>query len=306
MKSDGPIHAHLTPEGQWSEIQHFKTVYNLIEKDLSNDLKQKLFAIQGVAHNLNTMQEIDVLLNAINIALIIPIITYSILLEKKELDLTGKQLTRIPEQILTDPNYQKFWTKLKRFICASNQLRTIPESISVCVKLEYFSCHSNILAYLPQSLSELNIEHFICCRNQLRSLPHFKPSLKWLLCHENQLESLPENLGQCINLREIFCSDNKLQCLPEGFEQCNDLKGAYFSRNALRSLPKGLVQQLGTQWEKEILYKQNISSYEYYVTPALTWGFNHLINGLNEMAENSIGNEEEQYNTILYKSGFMY
>jgi len=99
------------------------------------------------------------------------------------------------------PSLERF-TKLKKLVCSSNNLTSLPP---LNENLRELYCNNNKLTTLPY-LNE-KLEELDCRNNQLTSLPPLNENLIQLSCNSNKLSTLPP-LNK--NLRELDCSDNKL------------------------------------------------------------------------------------------------
>jgi hypothetical protein len=103
-----------------------------------------------------------------------------------EIDISGKNLTYIPESIIR-------FKKLKILYCDDNRLTNLP--------------------VLPENLYMLD-----CADNQFTCLPVLPKYLKYIYCADNQLTYIP-----CLpeNLYMLDCANNQLThlpCLPENLE----------------------------------------------------------------------------------------
>ncbi|XP_078663411.1 uncharacterized protein LOC144906726 isoform X1 [Branchiostoma floridae x Branchiostoma belcheri] len=153
------------------------------------------------------------------------------------LDLTGKNLTVIPEEVfgITDLEYLDL---------SKNQLTTIPEAIEQLQKLYRLDADDNKLTSLPQMIVCLkDLEELYVQNNSLTELPvniGELGKLAWLYTNDNQLVTLPPSLCSLLNLKMLVASNNKLSELPAGFEQLQNLTKLYIGGNKLKELPSGV------------------------------------------------------------------
>ncbi len=115
-----------------------------------------------------------------------------------ELNLSGKNLSSLPEQI---------WalTELRVLNLASNHLMTLPPEIQSLKDLETLNLKGNKLTTLPPEISHLS-------------------SLRELDLSDNALTELPPEIGQFPNLQHLNLSDNPLTVLPAEMAQLTALQ----------------------------------------------------------------------------------
>ncbi|MDY7004722.1 MAG: leucine-rich repeat domain-containing protein, partial [Cyanobacteriota bacterium] len=123
----------------------------------------------------------------------------------------------------------------------SNQLTTLPESISQLTNLTWLYLHGNKLTTLPESISQLtNLTWLYLHGNKLTTLPESitqLTNLTWLNLHNNQLTTLPESITQLTNLTQLNLHGNKLTTLPESISQLTNLTRLDLSENPLETPP---------------------------------------------------------------------
>ncbi|MDY7005815.1 MAG: COR domain-containing protein, partial [Cyanobacteriota bacterium] len=100
----------------------------------------------------------------------------------------------------------------------SNQLTTLPESITQLTNLTQLDLHGNKLTTLPESITQLT-------------------NLTRLGLHGNKLTTLPESISQLTNLTRLDLYDNQLTTLPESISQLTNLTRLYLSDNPLETPP---------------------------------------------------------------------
>jgi GTPase SAR1 family protein len=133
-----------------------------------------------------------------------------------ELDLSGMQLTELPESIGQ-------LTQLTSLNLSFNQLTALPDSLSQLTQLTSLDLSYNQLTALPDWLSQLT---------QLTSL----------YLSFNQLTALPDSLGQLTQLTKLNLSHNRLTALPDWLSQLTRLTFLDLFGNQLTALPPSLAQ----------------------------------------------------------------
>jgi Leucine-rich repeat (LRR) protein len=155
----------------------------------------------------------------------------------EELNLTGNQLTTLPEAIGE-------LVALKWLNLDGNQLTTLPEDIGELVALELLSLTGNQLTTLPEAIWKLTaMEGLYLIGNQLTILPEAigeLVALKRLYLNGNQLTTLPEAMGNLTNLQMLYLMNNKLTALPEALGSLTNLQELYLMDNQLTALPEAM------------------------------------------------------------------
>ncbi|MBS0290779.1 MAG: leucine-rich repeat domain-containing protein [Proteobacteria bacterium] len=167
------------------------------------------------AFKLSELEKINQLLENFNIAVIVNKINDSH--SKATLDLSETFITRIPDSLIENKEYQDYWQNLQNFYCWNNAIKCLPDALSQCQKLRYFNCNNNRLKTLPESLGNCH-------------------ELFSLSCNNNEIDTLPESLGNCKKLELLSCNNNKLQILPDALVNC-PLQSLYCTNNKLINLP---------------------------------------------------------------------
>ncbi len=101
---------------------------------------------------------------------------------------------------------------------SSNQLTTLPESLSEFKALRRLDLQDNRLTTLPESLGQLaSLQTLLLDHNELTKLPKSLgrlSALRTLALQNNRLTTLPQELGQLTQLTELFLHDNPGLGLP--------------------------------------------------------------------------------------------
>ena len=153
--------------------------------------------------------------------------------ETTSIDLSGKGLTRLPEEItrLRD---------LEDLLLADNKLHSLPSELATLTKLRRVNLAANRFTEVPDAvlgltgLSELNLSG-----NQLQTLPEDigrLDKLSTLSLDQNELATLPVQIRKLTQLRTLNVQSNRLSYLPS-LERCVSLHSLYLNDNALTGLP---------------------------------------------------------------------
>ncbi|MBW4658134.1 MAG: leucine-rich repeat domain-containing protein [Drouetiella hepatica Uher 2000/2452] len=180
--------------------------------------------------------------------------------EATELDLSGLQLTTVPEslgnlvnlttlylyenQLATVPEFLGNLVNLRMLFLYNNQLTTVPESLGNLVNLTMLSLSNNQLTTVPESLGNLvNLIELYLFNNQLTTVPESLSNLvnlTELFLSKNQLTTVPESLGNLVNLTVLFLSNNQLTTVPESLGNLKNLRALNLYNNQLTTVPQSL------------------------------------------------------------------
>jgi Leucine-rich repeat (LRR) protein len=180
----------------------------------------------------------------------------------KSLDLSGNQLTAVPEsfgrlsqltklelsgnQLEALPESFGRLSQLTKLDLYGNKLEALPESFGQLSQLTELALYGNQLEALPESFGQLSqLTKLVLGGNKLEALPESFGQLSQLTklhLSGNKLEALPESFGRLSQLTKLFLSDNKLEALPESFNQLSQLTELFLSRNKLEALPESFGQ----------------------------------------------------------------
>ena len=151
-----------------------------------------------------------------------------------KLDLSGKQLTSLPESIgnLSD---------LSTLLLYHNNLTSLPDSIGNLFNLTYLNLWGNKLVYLPESINRLsNLNQLNLRDNYIAALPEDVGRLDNLCdlnLNNNKLATVPESIGNMLNLSELDLGTNLIKILPENIGCLTNLHNLWLRSNQLTSLP---------------------------------------------------------------------
>ncbi|HEY1758581.1 MAG TPA: leucine-rich repeat domain-containing protein [Bryobacteraceae bacterium] len=178
------------------------------------------------------------------------------------LDLSGSELTEIPEALTQLTNLQELLlsnnqlkaipealgqlTNLRFLNLTSNQLTAIPEAFAQFTKIEHLNLSNNRLTAIPGALAQLiKLRILNLSINRLTSVPEALgqlTSLQILDVSNNQLKAIPEALGRFVLLEHLLLWHNRLTAIPEGLAQLTRLRGLYLNYNRLTSIPEAVAR----------------------------------------------------------------
>lgn len=221
---------------------------------------------------LNRLEAIHQALNQINIDIITPSIDH----QTKVLNLEKIHITRIPQQLFTDPNHSAFFNQLEELNCNENYIKVL--ALSGLPSLRILDCENNTLETLK--LGELPaLADLDCIDNRLRGvldLTRFK-RMYALRCHNNKLSTinviglhLLEHLDCSLNhltkleidspvLKDLKCNDNRLTLLSIkhiAMLQNTEDSCVHISDNHLKEIPQNLIDKFGAEFAEEAYQDQ--------------------------------------------------
>ncbi len=170
---------------------------------------------------------------------LVKIITEAARAGKTELDLSGRGITELPEEIGQ-------LTSLTTLYLFNNQLRELPKDIWQLTRLRELRLYENQLTELPKEIGQLtNLTGLFLFSNQLTELPKEigqLTSLTELGLALNRLTELPKEIGQLTRLTGLGLGGNRLTELPKEIGQPTRLTSLYLDHNQLTDLPKEIGQ----------------------------------------------------------------
>ncbi|MBS0290627.1 MAG: leucine-rich repeat domain-containing protein, partial [Proteobacteria bacterium] len=243
--------------------REIKSILQVQHKFTKEEIKKELVLLKTFDESvdmlkiqLSTLERQHHALEFINTTQIKP----RIKLDSDELDIHSLLITRIPESLFTNPEYQNYWKKVKIIFCSLNNLHTLPEFVGNCQALERLTFFYNHVQTFPESLEHcLALQRLDCSYNQINALPENLGhclALQELYCSYNEITTLPESLEYCQALQQINCTNNKLQALPESLSNCQSLKKLHCGNNNLTDIPKAIINKLGVDWYEKTMTDQ--------------------------------------------------
>ena len=139
----------------------------------------------------------------------------------EELDLSGNQLTTLPDDL---PRL----TRLRVLFCSNNAFTELPAVLGHCAQLSMLGFKANQIQHVPSAA--------------------LAPSLRWLILTDNQIHQLPASIGQCTDMQKLMLAGNRLTALPPELAQCQQLELLRISANQLTQLPGWLLALPRLAW----------------------------------------------------------
>lgn len=139
----------------------------------------------------------------------------------EELDLSGNQLTALPDDL---PRLKA----LRVLFGSNNRFSELPAVLGQCAPLSMVGFKANQISHVPSAA--------------------LAPSLRWLILTDNQICSLPASIGQCTHLQKLMLAGNQLTALPPELAQCQHLELLRISANQLTALPGWLLALPRLAW----------------------------------------------------------
>jgi len=180
----------------------------------------------------------------------------------KELDLSDRRLTTIPDEIFeleqlevldlssnpltTLPEAVTRLTNLRMLYLRNNPLTTLPEGVTRLTNLTTLDLSFNQLTMLPEAVTRLTkLTTLDLSRNQLTMLPEAVTRLTKLTTLDlsrNQLTTLPESVTRLTNLTRLDLGSNRLTTLPEAVTRLTKLTRLDLGSNRLTTLPEAVTR----------------------------------------------------------------
>ena len=139
----------------------------------------------------------------------------------EELDLSGNQLTTLPDDL---PRL----TALRVLFCSNNRFTELPAVLGQCSQLSMVGFKANQIQHVPSAA--------------------LAPSLRWLILTDNRIPQLPASIGQCTPMQKLMLAGNQLTALPPELAQCQQLELLRISANQLTHLPDWLLRLPRLAW----------------------------------------------------------
>ena len=137
------------------------------------------------------------------------------------LDLSGNQLSELPEELSQ-------LTNLRIIFASNNQFTHLPDVLGSLPKLEMVGFKTNQI----KTVSEQSLPIQLC----------------WLILTDNAIEVLPSSLGERPRLQKLALAGNKIRVLPESMENLSNLELVRLSANQLTEFPELLIKLPKLAW----------------------------------------------------------
>ncbi|OCQ97014.1 GTP-binding protein [Nostoc sp. MBR 210] len=162
----------------------------------------------------------------------------------RELNLSGKKLTKIPEAIAKLSN-------LTQLDLSDNQITDIPEAISKLTNLGLVNLSYNTITNIPDAITKLsNLMLLYLSYNQIAEIPEAitkLTNLRQLYLHDNQITEIPEAIAKLTNLRQLSLHNNQIAEIPEALANLTNLTQLYLSGNQITEIPLEILDSIEPQ-----------------------------------------------------------
>lgn len=150
-----------------------------------------------------------------------PIEIYDLADTLEILDLSGNDLTSLPDDLVRLKN-------LRVLFASNNRFETMPPVLGCCANVSMLGFRANGMRVLPPE-----------------SLP---PRLRWLILTDNKLETLPAEFGRRADLQKLMLAGNRLSSLPVEMAGCSKLELLRIAANRFEALPDWLLSLPRLSW----------------------------------------------------------
>lgn len=154
-------------------------------------------------------------------------------------------LTEFPLEIL------ELADSLEILDLSGNQLSDLPEELSQLTNLRIIFASNNLFTHLPDVLGTLpKLEMVGFKTNQIKTVSEqsLPAQLRWLILTDNAIEVLPHSLGERARLQKLALAGNKIRVLPESMENLSSLELVRLSANQLTEFPEFLIKLPKLAW----------------------------------------------------------
>ena len=154
-------------------------------------------------------------------------------------------LTEFPLEIL------ELADSLEVLDLSGNQLSDLPEELSQLTNLRIIFASNNLFTHLPDVLGTLpKLEMVGFKTNQINTVSEqsLPAQLRWLILTDNAIEVLPHSLGERPRLQKLALAGNKIRVLPESMENLSSLELVRLSANQLTEFPELLIKLPKLAW----------------------------------------------------------
>ncbi len=148
------------------------------------------------------------------------------------LDLSGNQLTELPDEIVA-------LKKLRILFVSRNNFTMFPKILGKCPALTMIGFKTNQIHTVPEGALPL--------------------TLQWLILTDNKITQLPTSIGDCSLLQKCAMAGNLIEEFPEEMAHCKNLELLRISANRLGAFPKWLFELPRLSW---IAFSGNPATYK--------------------------------------------
>ncbi|WP_261884528.1 leucine-rich repeat-containing protein kinase family protein [Vibrio pomeroyi] len=154
-------------------------------------------------------------------------------------------LTEFPLEIL------ELADSLEILDLSGNQLSELPQQLTQLTNLRIIFASNNLFTHLPDVLGSLpKLEMVGFKTNQIKTVSEesLPVQLRWLILTDNAIEVLPNSLGERPRLQKLALAGNQLRTLPESMENLSNLELVRLSANQLTEFPEFLIKLPKLAW----------------------------------------------------------
>ena len=162
----------------------------------------------------------------------------------KQLKLS-ENLTSFPVEILS------LAESLEILDLSGNQLTSLPEALIELQKLKIIFASNNLFTALPEVLGQLpHLEMVGFKSNKITEVSEkaLPSALRWLILTDNRIETLPDALGRRPRLQKLALAGNRLTALPQTLALSHNLELIRISANQLSQCPEQLLDLPKLAW----------------------------------------------------------
>jgi internalin A len=164
---------------------------------------------------------------------LIAIIKRAALDGQTELDLSGKDITAIPNEIENSTNLQLLQL-------SDNQITAIPSEIENLTNLQYLDLSNNQITAIPRAIENLtNLQYIDLSNNQITAIPseiENLTNLQYLDLSNNQITAIPRAIENLTNLQRLYLRDNQITTIPRTIENLTNLTRLVLENNPINNL----------------------------------------------------------------------
>ncbi|MTJ48303.1 COR domain-containing protein [Dolichospermum sp. UHCC 0259] len=180
----------------------------------------------------------------------------------EELDLSGKNLTEIPEAIAKLTNLTQLYlrfnriteipeaiaklTNLTQLHLGFNQITEIPEAIAKLTNLTQLYLFNNQITEIPEAIAKLtNLTHLNLSSNKITEIPKAIAKLTNLTVldlMENQITEIPEAIAKLTNLTVLDLMENQITEIPEAIAKLTNLTVLDLMENQITEIPEAIAK----------------------------------------------------------------
>jgi internalin A len=171
-----------------------------------------------------------------------------------ELDLSKKQITKIPEEIGE-------LIFLKSLYLWQNQITEIPEVIGNLISLKTLNIWQNQITAIPELIRKLtSLRHLTLSENKISEIPGWigeLTSLEEIELGKNQITEIPGVIGELSSLQSLRMGRNQIIEIPEAIRKLTSLISLSLWGNQISKIP---------EWIGELTSLQNLELAENQIT----------------------------------------